>query len=493
MMKIQNLINKSFQKNLSFYDYLLIIVIFIFLIIAYIISIVKHNQFLSNAFDLGIYNQLVYKFSHFKYPASTLYFTLNDNKVFFLGDHVTLILPFESLFYWILGKNVLLYLQILYIVGGGIGIYKLINLRKEKIVALLITILFFTNYSIYGALNFDYHTNILGTMIIPWIFYFYYTSNFLLFCTFTIIGMFTKEDISIYYFLIGIVILFKENFKLNKYISFISLVSIIYFLICVKIILPTFSPYADKQISNWKFIPDVGNSLEEIILNLISDPAKFINLMTNYPEKQLKINTFLYSGGIIFLFEPILILPLVPLFLLTLLSSQWGMWGNFGHYNILFSVWIPIMFFYLTEKIKQRQLNILLILFFIYQNIRILNNFHLDATKWTRFPYIFNSEYYHQRFNLKEIKELINLIPDNASVSASNHLIPHLAFRDNIYFYPNNNNAEYIAIIQSDCIDRYYYYSSSHDCFKDIFNLLKNNKYELIYNKNHVLLFKLKK
>lgn len=485
----------KYTTRLNLYDYLLIIFLIVFFLIAYSISIIRHQMFLSNAMDLGIYNQLVYQFSHFKYPASTVY-PANPQGLFFLGDHITLFLPIESLFYWILGKNVLLYLQIIYLILGCIGLYKLIHLKYTNFLALLAALLFLSHYSIYSALSFDYHTNILGTMLIPWILYFYYTSNFKYFLLTTVVGLMTREDMSIYYFLIGIVLLykgFKENSVNYKFILLLLSFSLVYFFLAFYIILPSLSIRPDSHISNWKFIPEVGNSLTSLMTNILENPAKILHLMTNQVEKTDKINRFLYSGGILFFFTDIIyLLPVIPLFILTLLSTEWGMWIDMGHYSILLSVWVPLTIILFSYKLKYKFLQISFPSIFILIYIKILLNFNLEPIKWTKFPFIFYKEYYSQRFNIPEIKEALKLIPENASVSASNHLVPHLAFRDKIIFFPNTQDAEYIAIIENDCIDRFYYFQNPISCFLELKKYLNNQKYKLIYNKNHVLVFQLK-
>ena len=111
--------------------------IFIFLCIAYLAaaslqSLVQHYQFLTNTWDLGFHNQLMYKFSHFKSPGTTLW-NANYPLTCFLGDHVTLLMPLNSQLYWLFGSYTLLVVQILYGLVGALGLYKLISYKFESI------------------------------------------------------------------------------------------------------------------------------------------------------------------------------------------------------------------------------------------------------------------------------------------------------------------------------------------------------------------------
>ena len=59
----------------------------------------------------------------------------------------------------------------------------------------------------------------------------------------------------------------------------------------------------------------------------------------------------------------------------------------------------------------------------------------------------FKTEHYKSGLNSKAIYEALELIPDEASVSASNAIVPHIANREKIYLYPVVNDAEYLAIL----------------------------------------------
>ncbi len=461
-----------------------------FVVFAYIISIVKHNQFLSNGWDLGIYNQYMYKFSHFKNPIGSVYARYGEKGVFFLGDHITLLLPFESLFNWFLGQNTLLYFQIFYIVVGAIGLYKLILLEtNSKPLSALAYFLVLSHYSAFSALEFDFHTNISGAMLVPWILYYSLNHNLRFFLIATILSLLSKEDSAIILIFLSFFMLLSNSNKKYIYASILFGVSLLYFIICYNIILKSFSPIESGQVSNWRY-GHISNSMSGFFSQLINNPGKYLSMMFDTPEKQIKLKYFLYTGGILGLANPKYLLMILPNFIINNLSDTWGTWGNMSHYNILFAIWVPYMTVSFLSTIKYKYITVFLSIISIYSNIYFLRDNYF--TDWSRFDKVFHSEYYHQRYNIKEIKEMLNLIPYNASVSASNHLVPHLAFRDKCYYFPEVYNAEYIAIIESDCNDRFYYYPNSSTCYYEINKYKTNSNYKIVYNKNAVLLLKRK-
>jgi len=60
-----------------------------------LLSILRHVHFQSGAFDLGIFDQAVYQYSHFLFPYNTI------KERFILGDHLNLTLPLLAPLFWI--------------------------------------------------------------------------------------------------------------------------------------------------------------------------------------------------------------------------------------------------------------------------------------------------------------------------------------------------------------------------------------------------------
>ena len=101
----------------------------------------------------------------------------------------------------------------------------------------------------------------------------------------------------------------------------------------------------------------------------------------------------------------------------------------------------------------------------------------------------FKEKHYQREFDVKEAYRALKLIPDNASVSAQSALVPHLAFRDTIYQYPNDfligKNCEYYAFLSSDEPPFQIYpkvFQNMYDSYS------KDSSYKVIYFKNHMMI-----
>ena len=466
--------------------YTLWITILLFLAVAALQSLYQHYTYYSNNLDLGLYNQLAYKFAHFYRPSSTLWNDDYELKNCF-GDHFTVLMPLNSQLYWIFGSYALLVAQIIYCVIGAFGIFKLIEYKcQNSLLALIGVLLFFTHYSLYSAIVFDSHDNIYGIMFIPWIFYFYYKNNYKAFAITLIPFLLAREDLAITGIFISIsLLIFDWKKSKRKYALTMLLACVGYFLIVFYIIMPPlFSlPWG---YSPWRF-HSLGNSIPDMFKKIITEPLYVLGILTDTVEKQQKIKYFLMTGGILCFIQPRFIFFFLPTIAITCLSDDWAFWGNMYHYNIIFAVLLPFLIILIASGIRLKLIRYVFLTVYMFLFIHYLNkNYFHD---WSTFPRIFTSNYYHRRDNLSEIKEALNIIPGSASVSAINHLTPHLAFRNKVFCYPNVKDAEYIAINEEDMASDFFPFLSSEEFMTSIQKLKENKDYSLVFDKNKMLLF----
>jgi uncharacterized membrane protein len=120
----------------------------VFFISYSILSIVKHNHYLSG-YDFAVNDQAIWKYSNFKNPISTViaYF---DTPYYY--DHFEPVYALISPVFWFTDDNRILFLiQALGIVLAGYAVY-LLALRKKIIFPLAVSILI-TFLAFYGIQN----------------------------------------------------------------------------------------------------------------------------------------------------------------------------------------------------------------------------------------------------------------------------------------------------------------------------------------------------
>ena len=122
-----------------------------------------------------------------------------------LSDHFDLYLMIFSPLVLIFGSYTLLIVQIAAVLLGGWGIYKLITLYTDNnLMPLLATATFIFSFGIIQALAFDYHSNVVTAMMLPWLLYFIKKKNFGLSSLFVVLFVIGKENMSLWLFFVAI-------------------------------------------------------------------------------------------------------------------------------------------------------------------------------------------------------------------------------------------------------------------------------------------------
>ena len=236
----------NFFRLIAGYKYLLL-VLFLFGLLYSSISIVNHYLFRTSAHDLGIYMNALFDYNHFQKNTSTIFtvplFVNSQN------DHFELLPILWAPFYYIFGSYTLVIIQILSILFGSIGVYKLIHVKtNNNILSLLASIHFLSIWGIYSALAFDYHNNVIAAMFVPWLLYYFDMEKWLNFFVFLLLILVSKENMALWAFFIGIGLFFMYRRETSKMKIGIlcAIISALYFIIIMKVIMPAMGDVNSK-------------------------------------------------------------------------------------------------------------------------------------------------------------------------------------------------------------------------------------------------------
>ena len=167
-----------------------------------LISLVNHYLFKTYALDLGLYTHAMYDYAHFRVADCSLF---KDVPYSLLSDHFDLYLPLLSPLIYVFGSYTLLIVQIVAVLLGGWGVYKLIDLyTDDDWMPVLASAVFFFSFGIIQAIAFDFHSNVLASMMLPWLLYFIKKRQFVLSALFVVLFVIGKENMSLWLFFIAI-------------------------------------------------------------------------------------------------------------------------------------------------------------------------------------------------------------------------------------------------------------------------------------------------
>ncbi len=452
------------------------VIILFFGCIYFSISIYNHYNFRTFAFDLGIKNQVLWDYAHGRMNYNTIMPEL-DGKVNVLANHFEPVMFLIAPFYYIFGSYTLLIFQIGFILLGGYGLYKyLAEISGDRIFSALGMAMFYAMWGVFGALSFDFHTNVLGAVMVPWLFFAIQRKKHALWLLVLILILLCKENVALWMVFVGLGIFFHwiKDKKRRNIGLFTALISAVYFIGVMQYIMPYF---ADGKLPYLHFkYSALGSNWSEAIQTVFTRPGYTFRLlfeshspggdMVFNDHAKWQLHTFvLLSGGIFLLLRPQFLLMLVPIYAQKMFSDDPVKWSIFQQYSIEFVPIIVLAAFTFINKSENAVVKILAgVLLFLAS---------FDATKefsglWKPLPYgkeltnFYQRSHYKREISRKEIHSLIKALPKKASVSATFYVLPHIANRKKIYQFPEVKDADYILAVN----DGYYSYPLDSAAFQ---------------------------
>lgn len=376
-----------------------------------ILAIVRHNNFQSFAFDLGIYDQAVWLYSRVLAPFSTV----KMPNMLILADHFNPSLALLAPIYWIKDDvRMLLIAQALIFTTSGYPIYKLAKIYlKNSFCSLSILFAYYFFWGVQLALAFDFHEVTIVASLLSWLFYFAETKRWKIFFLILIICLGLKEDVSIILGSLGVfIILTYKNLKIG--ITTI-LISIAWFLIVTKIIM------TESVIGqNFAYGVNFPKSITEV-LGIFFSPlipkwkTIFLSLL---PFALLPIFA---KGALFMIFTHFLVHFLDPRF--------YGRWEIALHYRAPLTAILAVGTIIALSKIKSEKRLKFLSLAIIIATLFLQVYLHAPLNILLKKPF------YQKDGWMVDIEYLMKKIPALASVATQNNILPHLSHRKQIYYF----------------------------------------------------------
>jgi len=463
------------------------ILLFIFIYVS--ISIVNHYVFRTYALDLGAYTNALYDYSHFQFNDSTVFKNSAEN---LLADHFDLYLILISPLSLIFKGYTLLIIQIIMIPIGGIGIYKLFNQSK---IGLFACIYFLSFFGVFSAISFDYHSNVIASCIIPWLFLHIKRQNIKVSVLLFLLILIAKENMALWTFFIsaGLFIIYRKNTKIKRLSFIFMMFSVVYFYLVISVFMPYFSNTDSYHHFHYS---SLGNTPFDALLYMISHPIQTIktlfinhNFSINGDYVKLELHLFLIISGLpILLKKPAYLIMLIPIYFQKLFHDNIEMWGIHNHYSVEFAPILAIGIFSVLKDIKKEKLRhiliYLVILFNIICTIRLMDNTVYFSNKSK--IRIYKKSHYTREYDIFKVHTALNHLPKDAIISSQSPFVPHLAYRDKIYQFPIIKDAQYIIL--SDFESSYPIDSLEFKHKKN--ELLNSNQWKIEYDKEGLLILK---
>ena len=463
----------------------------LFLLIFSLISFVNHYNYRTYSLDLGLYTRILYDYAHFHLSYGEVFREIPENV---LSDHFDLMLMFLSPLWWIFGNLTLLVAQLLFIVSGSLGIYKLgLWMNAEKRTAIIAGVLFLAFFGLWSAVSYDFHSNVAASCLLPWMIYFFKRQKIGALLVFFILILSSKENMSLWmsFVFTGLCWMERKNHYRRRLAVILAFSSLLYFFLMVHFIMPgisTSGKYAHLEYS--ALGGDFPTMLKYISLHPIeSAKLLFVNHSGKSANDWIKVETWVFwllSGGFLILRKIEFIWMVIPIMAQKMFHDDPTKWSVAQQYNIELA---PLAAWCLLETVSgksrrfQVQLSAISLAMTIVVTVRLCDH-TIGFVDKTRIRF-YQEDHYRSDFDKIGLKRAMRLIPDSATVSAESMFVPHLIDKKAVFAYPIVNNADFILL--SD--DIHTFPLSRTEMALSINDLKKSSHYATVYVKNGVYLF----
>ena len=389
----------------------------IYIIIFGVVTSLRHYNFQTQAWDLGIFDQVVWNIANGNGMSTTLEFVQNHFAV-----HMSPILYLLAPGYMLFPSPY--FLLILQTLALALGAWPLYLLAKSRFIAII--------YLLYPSLHwinwFDFHPIAFLVPAFLAAFYFAEKRRWGLMSLFLILAASAQEDAILVVAFFGIYLIFRTSDVLGtsdvQKIGFLILfLSVLYFLLAVKFIMP----YFGGGLLRIDRYAQLGGSFSEILKNLFIHQSLFINTIFQWQK-------FVY---LFWLFLPVAFLPLlaprewillVPGLAQNLLTNYAPQFASAYQYD---SALIAGIFIATAYGIK-KAISLLKTNGFLSAGL-VMTVFLAFLVRSPISPFNFSAELFKKSERTEAFQKMIEHVPKNASVAAHTQIVPHLSQREKIY------------------------------------------------------------
>lgn len=415
------LIPKPTFRPLNWYVFVTIAAAVTFLLF-FLLSLLIHENFATAAFDMGIFDQAFWRYSHFLDTFNTV------RGLPILGDHFSLIaVIFGPLYFIYPSVGWPLAAQALSVAMGGVILFMIarLRLRVSPWLGIALVLSYYIHPVVHSTLLWQYHEIVLASGLYMGLIWSYIKQRQALFVVMILLLLACREDMPVTIAAFGLLALIEKRWV---YAGWAIGLAIVWGFFALKVGMPYFNGQGYFRHENGTLAPLLAN---------ITNPYFYQEHLLN-PKSLQYAWQVVFPVGFIAIFSPRHLLPALPTLLVNMLIGAYNVQIGY-HYSVSimpFLYWgaieamrsSPLLARLQTKKLKPWLAAALVILtLFAYSQYSSLNLKDL--------PGKFNA--WQANGPKRAFIEGLNEKIADKGVAASDFLLPHLSHRKNIYLFPN--------------------------------------------------------
>ncbi len=391
-------------------------------------------------FDFGIFCNIFYNLKEHFQPLSTCE---RDGLLSHFAVHFSPVLYLLLPVYYILPYPMTLEIgQVLILLSGAVPLMLLMKkYGLDGVTKMFLTIAYFAFPAINYGNMYDFHENCFILPFLLWMFYFYEKGKNIPFFIFAFLTFTVKEEAFAYVFIFAVYLLLAKK-EIKKSVV-LMILSAAYFAFAVYYISHFGEGIMSGRFSNFK-LSDEG--LASVVINIFKSPILAVN------ELFRGIST--ESGKLLYVIQMLVPLSLLPFMskkfsrlillcpmLINLLSDYYyqcdlGKQYSFGITAFLF--YAAVINLSEKEKAKRNYLS------FTSALVSLVMMVSLMYPRFINYAIAYGSN----KDDYDRITEILEEIPEDASVTASTFFVPKLSQREVIYeqYYHSEIDTDYLVL-----------------------------------------------
>lgn len=398
---------------------------FIYTCIFSVAAVYKLNS-LWMGFDLGVHEQVLWNTMHGRIAEVSPF---GGTRSYFGIDIILvelLLTPFYALYPH---TETMLIIQALLASTGAIPLFLLARDRTDQSTyGLLAALLYFASLPVQYAILYEFQIRTIGTVLFLWAFLFFERKQFWLFLLAGVFAIWTRSEGGFALAAIGVYALIHRRAWYWAVIP--GVVGVGWVLLCLRVLIPAFRDEHDflySLIYAW-----MGNSPTAILHTLLFRQGYIAEHVLTWDK----------LGYMLELFTPLLFLPLLrpdilliaaPSLLINLLSLDRIHWSIRYHYQAFVVPFLLIATVYAVISPSRRFTSgplrlIPLVLVLVAVGSQLV----------LRSPLINLATRPRDIERIATAYELMRQVPEDAALSVTSTLGPHMARRRELYFFPGN-------------------------------------------------------
>lgn len=409
-----------------------------FLVVYGVLVVVRHESYGSHSFDLGIFDQAIWHYSRFEAPASTI--RGFDN---LLGDHFHPILALAAPAIWVWDDaRALLLVQVGLFVLASVPVYLFGRARFGLVAGLLWACAFLVFWGVQSAIEFDVHEVAFAVPLIAFGLWLILEERFVPAACCVAALLLVKEDLSFLVVAFGVVFLLYRRWWLGA--GFIA-GGLAWFLVITKVVMPRLA--GGREFAYWSYT-QLGSDAVDAVGRTAVRPWKLVTVALDHVQKRNTAGLLFGTFALLpFLSLPALILC-VPLVAERLLSTIPAYWGTGFHYSATIS---PVLALGAIDGLSKLRGWLRLdgrfaAAFAAVALVPIGVSLALTASQDRPLKRMTTAAGWARPPAAAVADAMLARIPDGASVTAQDQLLPHLTHRERAYqLVPGGPATDWVA------------------------------------------------